>query len=165
MSTEGYKEAIGEEENELNFRVRQLTEKVNRLDEGTCPIGARTKWLFVFITVLFIMMVYFRGQLIAVNKQLAEEIARNRPFEVPLVTKGQHNLEFHDHPQFTFPYPTMGIPIPGNTFNNTPVPKEKLAEYDRTINELFKPYNVPLIIFRILIAFSEELVVPATEAT
>lgn len=43
--------------------------------------------------------------------------------------------------QLIFDYPTVGIPIPGKTYNGTPVSPKDLDEYDQQVNELLKPYN------------------------
>ena len=60
--------------------------------------------------------------------------------------------EHHDNRDLTFPYRTMGIPTPGQKFNFTPVPRDKLYKYDEQFMELFEPYNVKLYLFRTQIA-------------
>jgi hypothetical protein len=42
----------------------------------------------------------------------------------------------------TFAYPTLGVPEPGKTFNNTPVGRDGFIAFDSEINKLMKPYNV-----------------------
>jgi len=49
--------------------------------------------------------------------------------DIPKATSGiDHNPspEHHDMKDATFDYPTVGIPKPGNKYNFTKVPKEKL---------------------------------------
>ena len=48
----------------------------------------------------------------------------------------------HDMKDATFPYPTVGIPNPGDKFNFTLVPEEKMKEFDNVFLELFEPYIV-----------------------
>ena len=45
----------------------------------------------------------------------------------------------------TFPYPTVGIPTPGNKFNFTLVPEEKMKEFDNVFLEIFEPYIVKVV--------------------
>ena len=42
--------------------------------------------------------------------------------------KGSNDL--HKHEELTFKYPTVGIPIPGNTYNFTKVAEKDLAKFD-----------------------------------
>lgn len=60
-----------------------------------------------------------------------------------LATTGEHQPSFsHVDGAPTFSYPTVGVPEPGKTFNNTPVAKDGFIAFDSEINELMKPYNV-----------------------
>lgn len=62
---------------------------------------------------------------------------------MPLTTEGSHTPTYtHKHNGLSFDYPTMGVPVPGQTYNATPVESGDLAVFDQTINNLFKPYNV-----------------------
>lgn len=42
----------------------------------------------------------------------------------------------------TFGYPTIGIPVPGNTFNFTKVQDKDLITFDEEVNRLLQPFNV-----------------------
>ena len=50
----------------------------------------------------------------------------------------------------------MGIPVPGKSYNNTIVERKDLDIFDEEINQLFKPYNVKMPIFRIQTANLKE---------
>ena len=39
-------------------------------------------------------------------------------------------------------YPSVGIPTPGKTYNNTKVATKDLPKFDEEFMELFKAYNV-----------------------
>jgi hypothetical protein len=59
------------------------------------------------------------------------------------VIDGVHEAnQYHRNKDRTFPYPTVGIPIPGNTYNHTKVAPEDYDLFDTQVNNLFKPYNV-----------------------
>jgi hypothetical protein len=74
--------------------------------------------------------------------------------KVPLAS-GYHEVhQNHKHEGLTFPYPTMGVPIVGKTYNSTKVADKDLAKFDDEINWLFKPYNVSDGILRTPIASS-----------
>jgi hypothetical protein len=159
---------MSEEESELHFRVRQLEQKVSNVEAGTCPLRTQIKVLIVALAILSCVVLYYRAELQNTSshlKALEAKVGGQRAFEIAHPTSGKHDLQFHDHPEFTFSYPTVGVPVPGNKFNFTKVPKEKLAEYDRTINEFFKPYNVPQIIGRTLTACSSGSATTKTAAT
>eukprot|EP00178_Gracilaria_changii_P007821 TRINITY_DN24368_c0_g1_i1.p1 TRINITY_DN24368_c0_g1~~TRINITY_DN24368_c0_g1_i1.p1 ORF type:complete len:125 (+),score=5.01 TRINITY_DN24368_c0_g1_i1:228-602(+) len=47
----------------------------------------------------------------------------------------------HRHDGRTFPYPTIGIPTPGKTYNATKVAQKDLYNFDEQLLEIFKPYN------------------------
>ena len=61
---------------------------------------------------------------------------------VPTVAGFHEPNQNHKHEGITFLYPTLGIPVPGNTYNNTKVAPNDLAAFDDQVNALFKPYNV-----------------------
>ena len=48
----------------------------------------------------------------------------------------------HRHDGRTFSYPTVGIPVPGQTYNATKVAGVDLIKFDEAFLEIFKPYNV-----------------------
>ena len=62
---------------------------------------------------------------------------------MPLAYDGEHSVSSrHQHNEFVFNYPTVGIPTPGNKYNDTKVKPEELNTFDETFLSLFKPYNV-----------------------
>jgi len=64
---------------------------------------------------------------------------------------GQHEYgPAHRNNWRTFTYPTLGIPIPGNTYNTTKVTPEQYDQFDTEVNEIFKPYNVRNTLLSIL---------------
>ena len=71
---------------------------------------------------------------------------------VPTAAGSREANQNHKHDGLTFSYPTLGIPIAGNTYNATKVADKDLAQFDDEINRLFKPYNVSTTIFRTLTA-------------
>lgn len=88
------------------------------------------------------------------------------PLDFPTGTAGiNHNpgAEHHDTVDATFPYRTMGIPKPGDKFNFTRVPQDKLYEYDTKFMELFQPYNVLTSLFRIQTASMPGTELPTKE--
>jgi hypothetical protein len=73
---------------------------------------------------------------------------QNKPNEVnvPDASGGFHEpTSGHKHEGLTFSYPTVGIPVPGKTYNSTKVAPEDLLKFDDEINALLKPYNVTLL--------------------
>lgn len=74
---------------------------------------------------------------------LTIEVENALPFKIPAADSGYHGFRRrHDHPNLSFNYSTMGVPIPGNTFNFTRVEDKDLATFDEEVNRLLKPYNV-----------------------
>ena len=72
------------------------------------------------------------------------------PFQHP---SPSHSVNYrHKHNLGPFTYPTLGIPTPGKIYNSTKVSRKDLPSFDDKLNQLFKPYNVSLLRFRIPIA-------------
>ncbi len=73
--------------------------------------------------------------------------------DAPLVSEGGHIPSYsHQHNEVVFDYPTVGIPVPGKRYNSTKVKPEDMHIFDQTFLDLFKPYNVLLVLCRTLIA-------------
>lgn len=71
------------------------------------------------------------------------------PIEIPTTDKHHGKLTTHKHNELIFSFPTVGIPEPGKTYNNTPVKDLDLPIFDELLNDLLKPYNVKVIKCRI----------------
>ena len=68
---------------------------------------------------------------------------------IAVIMKPQSNtsqcpIDINSYNQFdymVFDYPTVGIPIPGNTYNSTRVSSQDIDAFDQEINRMLKPYN------------------------
>lgn len=74
---------------------------------------------------------------------------------MPTINGGSHQpgYEHSEHGDSLLPYPTLGMPTPNTPFNFTEVANgNEYYQYEKAMDELFKPYNVPPFPLRTLTA-------------
>lgn len=68
-------------------------------------------------------------------QNLLSEEMQMRPFKIPLVRQGKHQLVApHTHESMVFKYPTVGLPTPGVPFNDLQVSSLEITKFDDTVN-------------------------------
>ena len=65
--------------------------------------------------------------------------------DIPSVQGGNHYPGVNQrHEGLILAFPSVGIPTPGKTYNNTKVAAKDLPKFDQELMELFKAYNVKI---------------------